>query len=224
MMSELDAARKTMVESQVMTSGVTDKQVLAAMESVPRERFVPDAKRTLAYLGDDLCIKDATDNSPSRFLMDPRVLGKLAELAAPVPTDLVLDIGPATGYSTALLAQLADTVVAIECDSELAERASATLLELGVDNAAVIVGPLEEGNTKQGPFDVIFLNGSVPSVPNGLLEQLKDGGRLVAVVSEGNVGKARIYTKSGENSAHRDSFDAGIHALPGFDVAKTFTF
>jgi len=213
-----------MVESQVMTSGVTDKQILAAMESVPRERFVPDTKRTLAYLGDDLCVKEATADTPERFLMDPRVLAKLAELAALTPTDLVLDIGPATGYSTALLARLADTVVAIECDSELAERANAILLELGVDNAAVIEGPLADGNTKQGPFDVIFLNGSVPSIPDGLLEQLKDGGRLVAVVSEGNAGKARIYTKSGPHSAHRNSFDAGIHALPGFDVAKTFTF
>jgi protein-L-isoaspartate(D-aspartate) O-methyltransferase len=224
MMNQLDAARKTMVESQVMTSGVTDQQILAAMESVPRERFVPDAKRTLAYLGDDLCVKEATTDTPDRFLMDPRVLAKLAELAALTPTDLVLDIGPATGYSTALLAQLADTVVAIECDSELAERASAILLDLGVDNAAVIEGPLADGNTKQGPFDVIFLNGSVPAVPEGLLDQLKDGGRLVAVVSEGNVGKARIYTRSGSHSAHRNSFDAGIHALPGFDVAKTFTF
>lgn len=223
-MNQLDAARKTMVESQVMTSGVTDQQILAAMESVPRERFVPDAKRTLAYLGDDLCVKEATSDTPDRFLMDPRVLAKLAELAALTPTDLVLDIGPATGYSTALLAQLADTVVAIECDSDLAERASAILLDLGVDNAAVIEGPLADGNTKQGPFDVIFLNGAVPAVPDGLLEQLKDGGRLVAVVSEGNVGKARIYTRSGPHSAHRNSFDAGIHALPGFDVAKTFTF
>ncbi len=207
-----------------MTSGVTDERILAAMDRVPRERFVPDAKRSIAYLGDDLCVKEQAAESPARYLMDPRVLGKLAELASLSSNDLVLDIGPATGYSTALLAELADTVVAMECDSELAEKASAILLDLGVDNAAVIEGSLAEGNIKQGPFDVIFLNGSVPFVPASLLEQLKEGGRLVGVVTEGNVGEARIYVKSGAQSTHRNSFEAGIHALPGFEVAETFTF
>lgn len=207
-----------------MTSGVTDDRILATMNRVPREQFVPETKRSIAYLGDDLCVKEPADGSPARFLMDPRVLAKLMELASLSPTDLVLDVGPATGYSTALLADLTDTVVAIESDSELAEKASATLLELGVDNAAVIEGALSEGNTKQGPFDVIFLNGSVPAVPSELLGQLKEGGRLVGVVVEGNVGKARVYLKSGAQSTHRNGFEAGIHPLPGFEVAETFTF
>ncbi len=207
-----------------MTSGVTDERILGAMLKVPREKFVPEAKRSIAYVGDDLCVKEAMQETPDRFLMDPRVLAKLMELASLSSTDLVLDVGPATGYSTALLADLADTVVAIECDSDLAEKAGATLLDLGVDNAAVIEGALAEGNTKQGPFDVIFFNGSVPFVPNGLLEQLNEGGRLVAVVIEGNVGKARVYLKSGAHSTHRNGFEAGIHPLPGFEVAETFTF
>ena len=223
-MSELDAARKNMVEAYVMTSGVTDDRILAAMNRVPREQFVPEAKRSIAYLGDDLCVKEASDGEPGRFLMDPRVLGKLMELASLSSSDLVLDIGPATGYSTALLADLTDTVVAIECGSDLAEKASAPLLDLSVDNAAVIEGSLPEGNTKQGPFDVIFLNGSVPFVPSELLDQLKEGGRLVGVVREGNVGKARVYVKSGAQSTHWDGFEAGIHPLPGFEVAETFTF
>lgn len=223
-MNELDAARKNMVESNVMASGVTDERILAAMNSVPREQFVPDAKRSIAYLGDDICVKEASDGNPGRFLMDPRVLGKLMELASLSSSDLVLDVGPATGYSTALLASLTDTVVALECDSDLAEKASAVLLDLGVDNAAVIEGDLAAGNIKQGPFDVIFLDGSVPCVPSELLDQLKEGGRLVGVVAEGNVGKARIYVKSGAQSTHRDGFEAGIRPLPGFDVAETFTF
>ena len=181
-----------------MTSGVTDDRILAAMNRVPREQFVPEAKRSIAYLGDDLCVKEASDGEPGRFLMDPRVLGKLMELASLSSSDLVLDIGPATGYST--------------------------LLDLSVDNAAVIEGSLPEGNTKQGPFDVIFLNGSVPFVPSELLDQLKEGGRLVGVVREGNVGKARVYVKSGAQSTHWDGFEAGIHPLPGFEVAETFTF
>lgn len=223
-MSELDAARKNMVESQVMTSGVTDDRILAAMSRVPRERFVPEEKRSIAYLDDDLCVKEASDGQPDRFLMAPRALAKLMELASLASSDLVLDIGPATGYSTALLAALTDTVVALECDSELAEKASATLLDLGVDNAAVIEGPLADGNAKQGPFDVIFLNGSVPFVPTGLLDQLKEGGRLVGVVAEGYVGKARVYVKSGAHTTYRNGFEAGIHPLPGFEVAETFTF
>ncbi len=223
-MSELDAARKNMVESQVRTSSVTDERILGAMSRVPREHFVPEAKRSLAYLGDDLCVKEATADSAARFLMDPRVLAKLMELASLSSSDLVLDVGPATGYSTALLADVTDTVVALESDSDLAEKASAVLLELGVDNAAVIEGPLAEGNTKQGPFDVIFLNGSVPFVPPALLDQLKEGGRLVGVVIEDNVGKARVYVKSGAQSTQRSGFEAGIHALPGFEVAETFNF
>lgn len=223
-MSELDAARKNMVESQVMTSGVTDDRILAAMSRVPREQFVPEEKRSIAYLDDDLCVKEASDGQPDRFLMAPRVLAKLMELASLASSDLVLDIGPATGYSTALLAALTDTVVALECDSELAEKASATLLDLGVDNAAVIEGPLADGNAKQGPFDVIFLNGSVPFVPARLLDQLKEGGRLVGVVAEGYVGKARVYVKSGAHTTYRNGFEAGIHPLPGFEVAETFTF
>ncbi len=223
-MSELDAARKNMVDSQIMTSGVTDDRILGALGRVPRERFVPETKRSIAYLGDDLCVKEAAAETPDRFLMDPRVLAKLMELASLSSSDLVLDVGPATGYSTALLAELADTVVAIEADSDLAEKASATLQELGVDNAAVIEGDHAEGSIKQGPFDVIFLNGSVPFVPDGLLDQLKEGGRLVGVVIDGNVGKARVYVKSGAHATHRNGFEAGIHALPGFKVAETFTF
>ena len=223
-MSEFEAARHNMVESQVRSSGVTDHQVLAAMEVVAREKFVPESRRSIAYLGDDLRIKDASGDNPERYLMDPRALGKLGELAAVKKTDLVLEVGPATGYSTAFLAQLADTVVALECDPELVETANAALQGLGIDNAVVIEGPLAEGNSKQGPFDVIFLNGSVPFVPDSLLEQLKEGGRLVAVVTEKGVGKARLYTNSGGQIGYRHAFDARIHPLPGFEMAESFTF
>ncbi|MEQ9144920.1 MAG: protein-L-isoaspartate O-methyltransferase [Parvibaculaceae bacterium] len=223
-MSEFDAARQNMVESQVMTSGVTDPRVLDAMAEIPRERFVPENKRSLAYLGDDLRVKDAADGRAARYLMDPRALGKLVELAEVKPSDLVLDIGPATGYSTALLAKLSDTVVAVEEDPALVEQASAELQSLGVDNAAVIEGALTEGSSKQGPFDVIFVNGAVSAVPEALLKQLKDGGRLVTVVQVSSTGKARIYTVNHGKVGYRDAFDAGIHVLPGFEAAETFTF
>jgi len=223
-MSEFEAARHNMVESQVKPSGVTDHRILAAMDAIAREKFVPEGKRSIAYIGDDLRIKEAGEGTPERYLMDPRTLGKLAELAALKATDLVLDVGPATGYSTALLAQLADTVVALECDPELVETANVALQGMGVDNAVVIEGALVDGNSKQGPFDVIFLNGSVPYVPDSLLAQLKEGGRLVAVVNESGVGKARLYTNSGGQGSYRNAFDAGIHLLPGFKMAESFTF
>jgi len=223
-MSEFEAARQNMVESQVMTSGVTDARVLSQMKLIPREKFVPEAKQSIAYLGDDLRVKDATDDQPDRYLMDPRCIGKLVELADVQKSDLVLDVGPATGYSTALLASLADTVVAVESDQELVETSNAVLQALGVDNAAVLEGSHEEGNSKQGPFDVIFLNGSVSFVPDALLGQLKEGGRLVVVVRDGSVGKARIYTNSHGQFGFRNVFDAGIHPLPGFEVAEAFSF
>jgi len=223
-MSEFEAARQNMVESQVMTSGVTDARVLSEMKLVPREKFVPEARQSIAYLGDDLRVKEATDDQPARYLMDPRCIGKLAELAVVQKSDLVLDIGPATGYSTALLAGLADTVVAVESDQELVETSNAVLQALGVDNAAVLEGSHVDGNSKQGPFDVIFLNGSVSFVPDALLGQLKEGGRLVAVVREGSAGKARVYTNSHGQIGFRNVFDAGIHPLPGFEVVEAFSF
>jgi protein-L-isoaspartate(D-aspartate) O-methyltransferase len=223
-MSEFDAARHNMVESQVRTSGVTDTGVLEAMENIPREMFVPENRQSLAYLGDDLRIKDASEGQAARYLSDPRAIAKLAELADVKSDDLVLDVGPATGYSTALLAALADTVVALECDPDLVEASNGILQTLGVDNAAVIEGSLVEGNSKQGPFDVIFLNGSVSYVPAALLDQLKEGGRLVAIVQEGSVGKARLYTNNNGQIGFRSVFDAGVHSLPGFETENAFSF
>ena len=224
MMSEFAAARHNMVESQVRTSGVTNPRVIAAMQAVPREAFVPEARQTLAYLGEDLRVKDAEAATNARYLMEPRTLAKLAELADIQPGDLVLDVGPATGYSTAVFARLADTVVALESDPDLAERAGKTLQELGADNAVVTEGVLAEGNAKQGPFDVIVLNGAVPEVPQALLDQLKEGGRLVAVIRDGGAGKARLYSKVHGAVGQRDGFDAGTRFLPGFQKVEAFSF
>ncbi|MEQ9519011.1 MAG: protein-L-isoaspartate O-methyltransferase [Parvibaculum sp.] len=223
-MSEFAVARQNMVESQVRASGVTDPRVIAAMQAVPREAFVPEARQTLAYLGEDLRVRDAEGGVAARYLMEPRTIAKLAELADVQAADLVLDIGPATGYSTAVFARLADTVVAVECDHDLAEFASKALQKLGADNAVVTEGALADGNAKQGPFDVIVLNGAVSEVPQSLLDQLKEGGRLVAVVRDGSAGKARLYTKFHGTIGQRDGFDAGTRLLPGFEKVATFSF
>lgn len=223
-MTDFEVARHNMVESQVRPAGVFDDRILAAMAAVPRERFVPQKSQTVAYLDGDIAVTDGTGESGQRYLIEPRVIARLADIADIDSDDLVLDVGPATGYSTALLAQLADTVVAIEADAALAESASSTLGDLGISNAAVIEGDHAAGNAKQGPFDVIFLNGAVPEVPASLLDQLKPGGRLVAVVGCGQGGKGRVYTKGSASVGHRDVFDAKVAALPGFEVEEGFTF
>tara|TARA_R110002110_G_scaffold59726_3_gene168704 strand:+ start:1955 stop:2617 length:663 start_codon:yes stop_codon:yes gene_type:complete len=220
-MTDFAAARLNMVESQVRINSVTDGRVIDAISAVPRERFVPISRQGLAYMDEDIRISDTP--SP-RFLMEPRVFARLVQLAAVGPDDLVLDIGCGSGYSTAVLSRLAGTVVALECDEDLAARAGATLSDLGVDNAVIVAGPLTEGYVKQAPYDVIFVNGMIASVPDILQRQLRDDGRLVAVEGNGVSGRARIYMRSGDTFSGRDAFDANIQFLPGFEPTASFVF
>ncbi len=220
-MTDFAAARLNMVESQVRINAVTDRRVIDAISAVPRERFVPSSRQGIAYMDEDIRI---ADGNPPRFLMEPRVFAKLAQLAEIGPEDLVLDVGCGTGYSTAVLARLAGTVVGLECDEDLAARAGASLSDLGVDNAVVLCGPLNEGCAKQAPYDVIFVNGMIGSVPEALQNQLRDNGRLVAVVGDGVSGRARLYMRSGDAVSGRDAFDANIRFLPGFEPMESFVF
>ncbi|ABS64610.1 protein-L-isoaspartate(D-aspartate) O-methyltransferase [Parvibaculum lavamentivorans DS-1] len=220
-MTDFAAARHNMVESQVRINSVTDRRVIDALSAIPRERFVPQSSQGIAYMDEDVRI---AGGKPPRFLMEPRVFAKMVQLAEIGPEDLVLDVGCGTGYSTAVLARLAGTVVALECDENLAASAGATLSDLGVDNAAVLPGALTEGCAKQAPYDVIFINGMIGSVPDALQNQLRDGGRLVAVVGDGISGRARLYVRSGETFSGRDAFDANIGFLPGFEPVESFVF
>ncbi|MEC9369541.1 MAG: protein-L-isoaspartate O-methyltransferase [Pseudomonadota bacterium] len=223
-MGDFAIARTNMVESQIRPNGVTDRRIIDAMASLPREKFVPDNLRTLAYMDDDIPLAASAGGRPGRFLMAPMPLGRLIQLAGVQPGDLVLDVGCATGYSTAILARLAESVVGLECDAQLAESAGATLVELGVDNTAIVAGPLEAGYASEGPFDVILLGGSVPEVPGALLAQLKEGGRLVAVVASGANGRALVYTRIRSDLSHRAAFEAGACPLPGFERPAAFVF
>lgn len=220
-MTDFAAARLNMVESQVRVNSVTDERLIGAIGAVPRERFVPLSRQGIAYVDEDIRI---SEGNPPRFLMEPRVFAKLAQLAGITADDLVLDIGCGTGYSTAILARLAGTVVALESDEDLAARAGATLSDLGVDNAVVVAGPLTEGYAKQAPYDVIFVNGMVSSVPEALQQQLREDGRLVTVLGDGVSGRARLYMRSGGSFSGRDAFDANIRFLPGFEAAESFVF
>lgn len=216
-MLDFAIARRNMVEHQLRTNEVTNQALLAAMGDIPRERFVPDRFRDVAYIDEDLPLKKG------RFLMEPRVFARLLQLAEVKPQDVVLDIGCGTGYSTAVLSRLANTVVALESDAELSARASATLAELGIDNALVVTAPLTDGYAKQSPYDVIVFGGALPRVPPPIARQLVEGGRLVAVIGEG-VGRGTLTMRTRGVISSRPDFDAATPMLPDFAPVQGFVF
>ncbi|QPC41696.1 protein-L-isoaspartate O-methyltransferase [Kaustia mangrovi] len=220
-MTDFQTARTNMVESQIRPSGITDHRIIAAMSEVPREAFVPRARQQLAYMDEDLPLTEAVDGAPPRYLMEPMSFARLLQLAGIDQDELVLDVGCALGYSTAVISRLAQSVVALEADGDLADRAGELLVEHGVMNAAVVTGPLRDGHKAEGPYDVIVVNGAVPEIPAALFDQLKDNGRLVAVVEpENGVGKTTLFTRHGTAISSRQSYDANVPALPGFEVER----
>jgi len=208
--------RINMVESQVRPSDVTDRRIIRAMLEVPREAFVPSALRALAYMDGSVPVVDS-DVRPTRCLLAPRTFAKIVQLAELGPDAVVLDVGCATGYSAAVLARLAKSVVAVEVDAALVAHASETLRQLEVTNALVLEGALPKGAPTHAPFDAILLEGAVPNVPEELLAQLKDGGRLIAIVAvDGALGRAKLWRRTGKLFDARPTFDAGAPTLPGF--------
>ena len=223
-MEDFTTARTKMVDNQLRTQSVTDYEVLAAMGEVPREQFLAPASRPLAYIDSDIAIKAATPDSRARYMMEPAPLARLVQLAEVGKADVVLVVGCGTGYAAAVLARLANSVVALEEDPDLAAQASETLTELGVDNVAVVTGSLEAGYPSEAPYDVIFVDGAVEVVPEALTEQMKDGGRLVAVVGYGRSGAATLFSRTGGDIGSRVAFDADVQPLPGFQKPKAFVF
>lgn len=214
-------ARRTMVDGQVRTSDVTDLRIIAALQEVPRERFVPEARRAIAYLDSDVPVSEA---GAPRALLKPMVFAKLLQAAEIGQTDRVLDVGCATGYSSAVLAKLAARVVALEEDAALARRASETFAALGVANVLAAAGPLTAGWPDEAPYDAIVLQGATEVAPEALLAQLRDGGRLVAVVGRGPMGKATIYRMAAGHATALPLFDAAAPLLPGFVRPPAFVF
>jgi protein-L-isoaspartate(D-aspartate) O-methyltransferase len=223
-MIDFAAARRIMVDSQVRTSDVTDLRLIAAMLAVPRERFLPAEQADLAYLDFDVPVTVTRPGQPARRLLKPMVLAKLMQAAEVATGDHVLDVGCATGYSTAVLARLAGAVVALEEDAALAELARGNLRALGVSNAQVASGPLADGLPAQAPYDVILVNGAFEIAPKALLRQLKPGGRLVGVLGRGPASKAMLYCSIGGESGGRAIFDAAAPLLPGFAAPPAFVF
>ena len=216
---DYSAARHNMVENQIRVNRVTHQGIINAFGEIPREVFVPDNLATLAYVDEKLMITEG------RYLLQPMVLARLLQSAKIRPDDVVLEIGCGTGYSTAILASIANTVVAIEEDETLAKQATNNMVELGVDNAAIMTSPLAEGYKKQHPYNAIVLSGSVAKVPESILAQLIDGGRLVTVVNKhDSLGKGVLMTKFGGSISTEEIFDAWTPILPGFELPPSFAF
>jgi protein-L-isoaspartate(D-aspartate) O-methyltransferase len=205
------AARAAMVENQLRPQGVTDRAVLGAMGAVERERFVPDETRPLAY------VDRAIPVGGGRFLPAPAVLGQLLTQMMPEPGQRALVVGAGSGYSAAVLAKMGLEVVALECSPELAGRAR----ELGIP---VVEGPLEAGHKRGAPYDQIVIDGAVDEIPDAIVDQLADGGRLGTALIERGVSRLIVGRKSGQAFGYLSVGDAGTPALPGFSRPRAFTF
>jgi len=217
-MPDSTARRQNMVNSQVLTNKVTDPALTEALLAVPRERFVPRALRGVAYVDEDIQVAEG------RHLMEPMVFARLIQAAGIDGSDVVLNVACYPGYAAAVLAQLAGTVVGLEDNDDRVSATEERLTAQGIDNAVVVQGDLPAGYQEQAPYDVIFLNGAVEVLPEALLAQLADGGRLVVVEREAGVGRAVLYQKTDSLIGRRALFDAQLPVLPGFEAAPAFSF
>jgi protein-L-isoaspartate(D-aspartate) O-methyltransferase len=221
--------RHTMVDCQIRTFDVTDQQLLARMLEVPREHFLPEELSQLAYSDIGLQLKPARPGGERRTLLPPLVLARLIQGAGVVSTDTVLDVGAATGYSSALLAGLAGRVVALESERSLYNALRSNLDALGLAKVQTILAPLPEGAPQEAPFDLIFINGAVEANLDALFAQLKDRGRLVAIKPlpgdrTGRAGNAVRYEKFDGGKGYRVLFDASAPVLEAFRQDAQFTF
>ncbi len=216
-MTDFAAARVAMVDSQVRPSDVTRLAIIQAMLAVPREDFVPEALRPVAYLGEHVPL------GGGRVLLDPRVFAKMVDALEIGAGDRVLDLGCGLGYSAAVLSLIAGEVVALEEDPDLAAGARSRLAAAGVA-ATITGGPLREGLAGSGPYDAIMVEGAVEELPEALLDQLAPGGRLIAIFVDGPAGQARLGLRTPQGIGWRRIFDATAPVLPGFERIKAFEF
>ncbi|MGU3400961.1 protein-L-isoaspartate O-methyltransferase family protein [Brucellaceae bacterium D45D] len=222
MAADFQDLRTKMVDNQIRTTDVTDLAVIDAFLAVPREAFVPAVRQSVAYIDEDLLLD--SDGSARRYLMAPSPFAKLVQLARVGKDDVALDVGCGSGYSSAILGKLAGSVIGLESDSVLSASATARLVELGYDNVVIVSGDMAAGYASEAPYDVILIEGAVDAVPDALLQQLKEGGRLVAVEGRGNAAVARLYVKENGVASGRMAFNTALEPLPGFQRVPQFEF
>lgn len=221
-MFDFSTLRLKMVDGQVRPSDVTDSRIIDAMMAVPREAFVPQNQRAMAYLDLDLDVSEGA--ATRRFLIKPVVTGKMLQAAEIKDTDKVLVVGGVTGYTAAVVAKFASQVTAIESDSVEAAKTRDILAGLGLANVTVRVAAAAEGDPANAPYDVIVLNGATEIVPDRLYAQLRDGGRLVGVFATTKPPRATIVTHSHADFGSRPLFDAVVPVLPGLERVAAFVF
>lgn len=215
-MSDYAERRIMMVDTQVRPSDVTKFPIIDAMLKVERENFLPDRLREIAYVGENLSIGN------DRSLLDPRSFAKMLEVLDIQPDELVLDLGCGLGYSTAVIARLADAVIAVEADADMAAEAQSNLSCNGADNAAVVSAPLAGGAAKHGPYDAVIIEGAIETLPSALADQLKEGGRIVAIFMEGELGTVRLGVRRQGHLHWQDVFNASAPLLDEFATEVAF--
>lgn len=219
-MTDFALARRNMVEGQLRPNRVNDAGLLAALGELPRERFLPEALRSVAYADDDVPLGNG------RFMMEPMVLARLIQVLQPQAGDKAMVVAAGRGYGAAILARLAKSVVAVESDAGLTAGARQALRDLGVTGVQQVAGEAEQGAASSGPYDVILVEGAVHEVPKAIADQLAEGGRLATVLADpsGALGVAHLFVKQGGVVSGRPLFDAGTPPLPGFARPARFTF
>lgn len=215
---DFSTARRNMIECQIRPSKVVDEALLASIAAAPRERFLPDALRGVAYVDEDLKL------SAERSLMEPAVLARLLQALALTPGDAVLDIASGTGYAAAVMARLAGTVFALESDPDLQATAVGLFGDLALDNIVPVESDLTAGCLECAPFNAILIEGAVDAVPPAILDQLGDGGRLAAIVMGSGIGRATLFRKDGGHLSRRVLFDAHTPVLKEFRDPPAFRF
>jgi protein-L-isoaspartate(D-aspartate) O-methyltransferase len=223
-MTDFATMRRMMVDGQIRPSDITDPRLIDAMLEIPREEFLPAGKAGLAYLDQDLAVAGAGEGSTTRRLLKPMVLAKMIHALDLEDEDHVLDVGCLTGYSSAILGQLAQSVVALEEDTFLVSEARAALAKARAANVKVVQGRLVDGYRPDAPYDAILVNGAVENLPEALFRQLRDGGRLVCIQGGGPAAKAVLYRLDLGDVGGRPIFDATAPVLPGFAAPKAFIF
>lgn len=216
-MADYAARRSTMVDTQVRPSDVTKFPIIDAMLSVPREIFVPAERREAAYLGENL------DLGGGRVLLEPRTLAKMLDGLDIRGDELVMDVACAQGYSSAVIAEMAEAVVAVD-EADRLNGAQESLGQINADNVILHEGNPAEGAAEHGPYDAIVVEGGVEELPAAILDQLKDGGRIACLFMEGQLGTVRIGYKIDGKMSWRFAFNASAPVMPGFEKKRAFTF